>query len=152
MKLSKTLQKLEILFDELNKHLFDGEIVKTVITTQIGKKSDADGWCAWSSAWRTHREGFFYELNINPVHLRRTFLEVAETMLHLMVRLYMFQKQLGCDYNEKFKECAENHGLIAYETAPQRYSYTELSSSTIEWVEEKFSGEEFEMFRLERTE
>jgi len=88
MKLSKELHKLETLFNELNEHFFAGEIITPVITIRDNAKKS---FCCTPKNWRNRYGNQFYEMSINPIHLRDSLSEVAETMLHEMVHLFIFQ-------------------------------------------------------------
>jgi len=146
MKLSIELYKLELLFDELNNHFFDGELNSPVITIQLD--AYAAGWCdGVIRRWRNRQGGRFAEIGVNPKLLCRPFSEVAEVMLHEMIHLFIFQNNLSDGSHDKtFKECSEAHGLIVTQAGKQSYKRTDLSATTAEWVKEKFPSEKFDIY------
>ena len=146
MKLSKELHKLETLFDELNKHFFDGDLSSPIITLHEGKKLNNLGHCTVDGTWLSRQEGWFYEINISPNCLSKPLSKVAETMLHEMIHLYIVSKKLAkAPHGRKFKECAESHGLVC---SPNDYKCTKFSGSAAEWIE-RFASVEFEIYRTD---
>lgn len=136
--LKPVIEKLESLFSKFNKTFYDNGLEKPVITVSPDTTKGAYGWCtswkAWSNEEQQEGEGY-YEINICAEYLSRPFEDIAETLLHEMVHLYNLQVGVqdtsrgGTYHNKKFKEAAEQHGLVA--EASGKYGYTDTSLNDI---------------------
>lgn len=151
--LKETLKQLENLFEFFNKEYFQNQLESPVITISPDTTSGAYGWCTSWKAWKHSSEDGendgHYEINICAEHLTRPFEDVAGTMLHEMVHLDNLYKGIkdtsraGTYHNKKFKEAAENHGLIVEETEKYGYAKTKLTDE----AKQKIGHGQFEMFR-----
>lgn len=158
--LKPVIEKLENLFSSLNNRFYNGELQKPVITVSPDITKGAYGWCTSWKAWKIAKaegeeikedEGYF-EINICAEYLSRPFEQVAETLLHEMVHLYNLQigvqdtSRSGTYHNKKFKEAAEQHGLIAEPSGKYGYSSTKLNDEAEQFIA-SYSEKKFELFR-----
>lgn len=158
--LKPLIDKLEDLFVKLNDHYYNGELQKPVITISPDTTKGAYGWCTSWKAWglakgeekEADKDEGFYEINICAEYLSRPFELIAETLLHEMVHLYNLQigvqdtSRSGTYHNKKFKEAAEQHGLIAESSGKYGYSSTKLTDEAAAFI--KGNAEvKFELFR-----
>lgn len=127
MKMSDVINKLEGLFDILNKVYFGGELPKPVITVQSTPKFY--GHCTTKKVWKSENESM-YEINIGAEYLNRASAETAATMCHEMVHLYCLENEIadtcqkGRYHNKTFKAEAESRDLeIGYDRTVG-YSHT----------------------------
>ena len=135
--LKTTLEELEHLFRFFNKEYFKNQLESPVITISPDTTGGAYGWCTSWKAWKHSSEDGeddgHYEINICAEHLTRPFEEVAGTLLHEMVHLDNLYKGVkdtsrsGTYHNKRFKEAAENHGLLVGETAKYGFAITMLT-------------------------
>lgn len=127
MKMSDVIDKLENLFNILNKAYFGGELPKPVITVQSTPKSY--GHCTTKKIWKSETEAM-YEINIGAEYLNRPSADTAATMCHEMVHLYCLENEIadtcqkGRYHNKTFKAEAESRDLeIGYDRTVD-YSHT----------------------------
>lgn len=140
--MNKTLQQsvknLEELFDLFNDYLYNGELERPIISIQADKTGKAYGWCTTYKAWETNDGEEYYEINMCAEHMRRSFEEICETLLHEMVHLYNLMHEIkDCNasqyHNAKFKVAAEAHGLTVEKTN-HGWSKTELNDDLKEYI------------------
>lgn len=132
--LKVVIEKLESLFSKFNEQFYEGKIQKPVITVSPDTTKGAYGWCtswkAWATASDSEGDGY-YEINMCAEHLNRSFNEICSTLLHEMVHLWNLQNDIqdtsrnGSYHNKKFKEAAEQHGLII--DKDEKYGWTRTS-------------------------
>ena len=130
--LSEIANRLEDLFDMLNRLHFEGKLPRPIITIQSTPKSF--GHCSTKKIWSSDQ----YEINIGAEFLNRPSEFLAATMLHEMVHLYCRENDLeetcqnGRYHNKLFKTEAEARGLsIEYDRA-SGYSGTLPTEAFIE--------------------
>lgn len=111
----ETLRNLKIIYNHINKHLFDGCLPEAVlITLEPDKRKRALGWYCGYCEW-THNGNRLKQINIVPEFLNRPYLDLCETMLHECVHLFCDIQNKGARskyHNRDFKISAEAHGLI----------------------------------------
>lgn len=158
--LQPVIEKLEKLFSILNDRFYSGELQKPVITVSPDTTKGAYGWCtswkAWKKADAENEEGKedegYYEINICAEYLSRAFEQVAETLLHEMAHLWNLQQGIqdtfrsGTYHNKKFKETAEQHGLICEASGKYGYSQTKLNEDAATFINQ-YQEKKFELFR-----
>lgn len=133
--LSKQVERLENLFDTFNKKLFNGELIKPIITISPDNKGTILGWCTSWKAWNNER----FEINVCAEHLNRSIDEICGTLVHEMVHLYCIQKGIkdtsnkGIYHNKNYKTEGEAHGLIV-EKGKYGYHVTKLNDEMKEFV------------------
>lgn len=153
--LEKINTELNRLFDVFNKHYYGGEISKPVIAAQTnGKVGDAMGWCTCNKVWKDNESNeYFYEITICSEYLYRDIEGICSTLLHEMVHLYCNEKGIkstsrGRSYhNKRFKEVAEQHGLVISYDSRIGWSITELSEESKALVKETANKEVFKLTR-----
>lgn len=127
MKMSDVVNKLEGLFDILNKVYFGGNLPKPVITVQSTPK--AYGHCTTKKIWKSETEAM-YEINIGAEYLNRPSADTAATMCHEMVHLYCLENEIadtcqkGRYHNKTFKAEAEARDLEVGYDRTVGYAYT----------------------------
>lgn len=143
--LSDVIRDIENLFSILNSHFFDGKLQHPIITVSPGA-AKRTGWCTSWKAWtqsitETSQEKVaslnsdgYYEINICSEYIARPLEGIVAMLLHEMVHLLNLQQgvkdtsRYGSYHNEKFKEAAEQHGLVVKEKT-KGYGYSETSLS-----------------------
>ena len=137
-----TVKYFENLFDYINEHLFNGELVKPVITVQVDVRNKTYGWFTLRKVWKenTADEGN-YELNMSAQQLNRPLCDtstqcIAATLIHEMCHLYAVLNNMqdcsrsGTYHNKLFKKIAETHGLNVECVKTIGWSYTTLKDET----------------------
>ncbi len=157
--LQKTIGELEDLFEIFNYEFFNGELNKPVITVSPDMTKGAYGWCTSYKAWKSvggSVDGGFYEINICAEHLARSYEDVAGTMLHEMIHLYNLENGVkdcsrgGTYHNKRFKEAAENHGLVCELDSKYGWVNTRLNAYSLNTVREymeTIGKTSFDLFR-----
>lgn len=155
-KYYEAVQTLETLFNKFNAHLFNSEVETPVITISPDTTKGAYGWCTTKKIWKSGEEEY-YEINICAEHLNRPFNEVCGTLIHEMVHLYNIGHEIkdtsanGRYHNKKFKETAENHGLIIEKDDRFGWTITKLQDTTAQWIEENIECKGFDLVRAAKT-
>lgn len=143
------IQKLEDLFEQFNNRFYDGQVQKPVIAVSPDTTKGAYGWCTTWKAWKEKTESEeeqqdapgYYEINLCAEHLARPFTEVCATLLHEMVHLWNLQNEIqdtsrgGTYHNKKFKQIAEEHGLIIEQHPKYGWTLTSLNDEAKEFIE-----------------
>jgi len=160
--LGSAIAALEGLFQQFNTKFFAGELEAPVITVSPDNTSGAYGWCTTWKAWKSKddesKDGGFYEINMCAEHLTRPFEELCGTLLHEMVHLDNIGKGIkdtsrgGTYHNKRFKETAEEHGLMIERDPKYGWTITHLNEDGKAFVS-GLNGDAFSLFRkkLPRT-
>ncbi len=172
LKLSRIVSNLESLFSNLNDKFYNGELQTPVITItpNSSRGATAYGWCTCYKVWKesdglksveyslnTIDSSGYYEINICADYLNRTFEETATTLLHEMVHLYNSQMGIidtsrGNTYhNKRFKETAEQHGLVIDCVPTYGYTKTSLNEEAREFIN-NYPIKDINLFRLNSKE
>lgn len=132
-----TVEYLSRLYDYCNAKLFDGELVKPVITVQQDAKNKTNGWWSVNKVWKENAEDEGeHELNMTAQQLNRPINEIAATLIHEMCHQYAQANNLqdtsraGNYHNKLFKQIAEKHGLHVECVATIGWSHTTLTDET----------------------
>lgn len=138
---TRTQGTLQKIFRALNAYAFNGEINEPMITIQSTKGSYGHVTCG--KVWKSERNGeieYRHELNIGADTLSRPIENVCATMCHEMVHLQAMQRGIqdtsnhGVYHNKKFKELAENTGLITISQVPvYGWTVTEPTDKMLEF-------------------
>lgn len=153
--LQPIIEKLESLFSSFNDKFYDGGLQKPIITVSPDATKGAYGWCTSWKAWKLEGSGDdagYYEINICAEYLSRPFELVAQTLLHEMVHLYNLQigvqdtSRSGTYHNKKFKEAAEQHGMVLGESGKSGYTDAKLNDEAKAFVE-SLTDQKFQLFR-----
>lgn len=109
---------LEKSFDYVNDKFYGGTLKRPVVTLCEGAKIRAYGWFVVREVWHDNEGNSACELNISSDYLKRPFEEIVKTLCHEMVHCYNYGEGIqdcaraGQRHNKKFKESAENHGMV----------------------------------------
>lgn len=154
--LASAIAALEDLFQQFNLKFFAGKLEAPVIAVSPDTTSGAYGWCTAWKAWKSKddesKDGGFYEINMCAEHLTRPFEELCGTLLHEMVHLDNIAKEIkdtsrgGTYHNKKFKETAEEHGLIIDRDPKYGWTITHLNDEAKAFVA-TLDGSAFQLFR-----
>lgn len=132
-----TVGYLSKLYDYCNAKLFDGELVKPVITVQQDAKNKTNGWWSVGKVWKENAEDEGeHELNMTAQQLNRPINEIAATLIHEMCHQYAQTNNMqdtsraGNYHNKLFKQIAEKHGLHVECVATIGWSHTTLTDDT----------------------
>lgn len=154
-KFYEAINTLEQLFDQFNDHFFGGELERPIITIQADTTSGAYGWCTTQKIWKSDEEEY-YEINICAEHLNRSIKEICGTLIHEMVHLDNIHKDIkdtsagGRYHNKKFKETAEEHGLVIEKDPKYGWTITKLHEDTSAWIDENVEVKSFGIARAKR--
>ncbi len=151
--LQSIISQLEDLFSNFNTKFFNGELQQPIITVSPDVTKGAYGWCTSWKAWKRNDEDEGqYEINLCSEHLNRPFEETCCTLIHEMVHLLNLQNEIqdtsrsGLYHNKKFKEAAEEHGLVVEKDAKYGYCRTTLTDWALEYIN-GINGSAFNLYR-----
>lgn len=151
--LKPIIDKLESLFSNFNQKFYNGKLQKPVITVSPDTTKGAYGWCTTWKAWKEKdEESGYYEINLCAEHLARPFPEVCATLLHEMVHLWNLQNNVqdtsqgGTYHNKKFKQVAEEHGLIIDQDSKYGWTITSLNDEAKAFID-GLKEQGFEIYR-----
>ena len=143
-----TVEYLSRLYDYCNAKLFDGELVKPVITVQQDEKNGTNGWWSCAKVWKENAEDDGeHELNITAQQLNRPLYatdkdSVCSTLIHEMCHQYAQTNNMqdtsrsGNYHNKLFKTIAEKHGLKVECVQTIGWSHTTLTEETAALIAE----------------
>lgn len=136
-KYIETVKYLGKLYDYCNEKLFDGELVKPVITVQRDERNKIHGWWSVKKTWFENAEDEGeHELNMTAQQLNRPIGQIAATLIHEMCHQYACVNNLqdtsrGNTYHNKlFKKIAETHGLSVECVPTIGWSKTDLTKDS----------------------
>lgn len=139
--LQNTLTELNAWYDIFNKELFNNELEDSCVVTICPRgRKNAYGWFDPNLVWQCG-DNEFTEIVICAETLSRSVFDILETLLHEMVHLYNYQNGINdCSkqgkHNDKFKQAAENFGLICCEPDEKLgYYQTKLNDDVREMIE-----------------
>lgn len=139
--LKVVISKLEDLFQKFNVKFFNNELEKPVITVSPDTTKGAYGWCTAWKAWKDHEDSEgYYEINMCAEHLNRPFEETCGTLIHEMVHLINLQNEIqdtsrsGTYHNKKFKQTAEQYGLVVEKSESSGWCITRLNDEAAEYI------------------
>ena len=148
--------KLEKLFSTFNDKFFNSECEKPIITISPDTTKGAYGWCTAWKAWKQSpddKEGY-YEINMCAEYLNRLFLHTCSTLIHEMVHLLNLQNKVqdtsrsGKYHNKRFKETAEQHGLVIEKDEKYGWCRTSLTEEAADWIKSTYNNEDgFGLYR-----
>lgn len=150
--LTKTIEQLEVLFNECNARFFDNQVVRPVIAVNSDESASAFGWMTTWKAWQDGKTDGYYEINICAEYLNRKLPDLLGTMLHEMTHLLNLQNGVkdtsrGNTYhNKNFKVEAEKRGLIIDRHEKYGWTITKLNEEGIEFAEQ-FKDFQFDLHR-----
>ena len=130
--LTTPLAQLENLFDTINKSLFDGRLIRPVITISPDTTRGAYGWFTPAKIWNEGEDNH-HEINICAEYLARPIIQVAETLIHEMVHLHCHfagikdTSNRGHYHNKRFAQECEKIGLHCQKMEKYGWASTSLS-------------------------
>ena len=129
---------LNKIFDLLNQTYFESALSRPTITIQSTPK--AYGHFSLRDDTWISKNGASHEINIGAGTLSRPIEEVAATLLHEMVHYYNHVNGIkDCSrgntyHNRRFKESAEERGLIVQHSEKYGWSHTSPGDDLLEFV------------------
>ena len=129
---------LNKVFDLLNAEFFENALSRPTITIQSTPK--AYGHFSLREDTWVSKVGGTHEINIGAGTLSRPIEEVAATLLHEMVHYYNHVHGIqDCSrgntyHNRKFKDAAEERGLIVTHSDKYGWSHTSPSDRLLEFI------------------
>lgn len=150
--LQNIINELENLFELFNNRYFENKLSKPVITVSPDSTKGAYGWCTSWKAWKDGQSEY-YEINMCAEYLTIPIEELAGTMLHEMIHLYDLENGIqdcsrgGTYHNKRFKEAAQEHGLIVEATEKYGFAKTYLSDEAKKIIEDFKGKSAFVLFR-----
>ena len=129
---------LNKVFDLLNAEFFESELSRPTITIQSTPK--AYGHFSLREDTWVSKLGGTHEINIGAGTLSRPIEEVAATLLHEMVHYHNYLHGVqDCSrgntyHNRKFKDAAEERGLIVTHSDKYGWSHTSPSDRLLEFI------------------
>ena len=128
---------LNKVFDLLNAEFFESTLSRPTITNQSTPK--AFGHFSLRDDTWISKNGQSHEINIGAGTLARPIEEVAATLLHEMVHYYNFVNGIqdcsrgGTYHNRRFRDSAEDHGLIVNHHDKYRWTITSPSDRLLQF-------------------
>ena len=145
--LSEVVKMLEDGFDILNEKYFENTLSKSVITVQ--STPSAYGHFTCGKVWNLSEDENAYEINLGAETLNREIEHVVATLIHEMVHQFCAENDIGNTYhNKRFKEQAEQRGLIISYAEKIGWSVTQPTEELVEFVK---GNELFQKIALSRT-
>ena len=129
---------LNKVFDLLNAEFFESQLSRPTITIQSTPK--AYGHFSLREDTWVSKIGGTHEINIGAGTLARPIEEVAATLLHEMVHYHNYLHGVqDCSrgntyHNRKFKDAAEERGLIVTHSDKYGWSHTSPSDRLLEFI------------------
>lgn len=158
MNIELTHKELNRAFSFFNKQFFNDSLQTPIIVIQTnGRHKNVLGWCTTNKVWNNNQGSkSFYEITICAEHLNRPIEKLIGTLLHEMVHLSNLQNNIkdvsrgGSYHNKKFKEIAEQHGLIIDFDKRIGWSLTTLKPSVLPLIKKlNLNTDAFEIARRE---
>ena len=129
---------LNKMFDLLNAEFFESQLSRPTITIQSTPK--AYGHFSLREDTWVSKIGGTHEINIGAGTLARPIEEVAATLLHEMIHYHNYLHGVqDCSrgntyHNRKFKDAAEERGLIVTHSDKYGWSHTSPSDRLLEFI------------------
>ncbi|MBE7085462.1 MAG: hypothetical protein E7368_05360 [Clostridiales bacterium] len=138
----ETIDWLGKLYDYVNDQLFNGELVRPVITVQTDVKDRAYGWFTLGKVWKENPDDFGeYEINISAQYLHRPVYDTVGTLIHEICHQWAKENNMqDCSrsstyHNKLFKKIAEEHGLNVVKEDKIGWGRTSLTDDTKELID-----------------
>ncbi len=150
------INELYRVFDLLNEKLFNNQLEIPVLLIQ-SKRRNILGTCSVNRIWankNSEKAKKNYEITISAENLDRTIEEIVATLLHEMIHLHCSLNDIKDTsnnhvyHNKKFKQEAEDHGLIITYAQTIGWSVTILKDETKKLIATfKINEKLFEYYR-----
>lgn len=137
VRTSRVSGYIEKMYRQLNQDKFAGQLEEPIITIQSTPR--AYGHVTCGKVWKS-KDCHRYELNIGAGTLNRPIESVVSTLLHEMVHIYNLMNNIqDCSrgntyHNKKFREKAEEVGLIIEYDKRIGWSITSPSEELIDYI------------------
>lgn len=118
-KMSRAISIIEKIYNSTNEDFWQGQLPPVIVTCQSSPGSF--GHSTVSRVWK-RKEDDLFELNIACEVLDYPIEEILDTVIHEQIHVYCRTNNIGevsrngSYHNKKFKELAEDHGLICVYT------------------------------------
>lgn len=151
MNFQQLTQELYRAFDFFNEKFGEDKLKQPIITIQTKGRRSAYGWYC-SNLWMSGDDKV-PEINISAEFINRGANDVLETLIHEMAHLWNAQHGIvdctGNQYhNRKFKEAAEQFGLIVSKMPGKGWATTKLGDKAKQAIKQ-FKPDE-ELFKFKR--
>ena len=132
------INELYRVFDLLNEKLFNNQLETPILLIQ-SKRRNILGTCSVNRIWankNSEKAKKNYEITISAENLDRSIEEIVATLLHEMIHLHCSLNDIKDTsnnhvyHNKKFKQEAEDHGLIITYAQTIGWSVTILKEET----------------------
>lgn len=150
-KMSRTVGQIEKCFRLLNDELFNGQLPTCMITVVPSARTYAH--YTTFEAWQT-KDTAKHEINISSAYLNRPLENILASLVHEMVHCYndcvlniQDTSNNGVYHNKRFKQAAEDHGLIVSRSNKYGWSRTEPADHLLQFVLDHDELREIEMNR-----
>lgn len=152
-----TIDELHKAFYKLNETIFFNQLPEPAILIQgKGNKKNILGWCSLTEIWiNKDMKEKKYEINIVAESLNRSKDEIITTLLHEMCHLYNLINDIkdtsrnGTYHNKKFKNAAEDHGLIVSHDKKLGWNISELAPQTKQLIKSfNLNDAAFELYKI----
>jgi hypothetical protein len=135
------LDELYRIFDILNKQYFSNKLPYPMITIQKTKRSGNLGWFSLDKVWANkNTEDRKHEINICAEYLNGEAYDIVDTLQHETVhyanKMLDIKDCNGQVHNKKFKNLAEQVGLIVEKSKKYGYGHTGCSDEFKEFIDE----------------
>lgn len=133
---------LHEMYALINRRHFKNALPVCALTIQTKGKRNAYGWCTLSTIWDAG-ESAYHEINVSAEYLNRGALDVYATVLHEAVHLFNAINGVqdcsrnGKYHNTRFKNAAEQVGLVVTASQLHGWAHTELTESEREYITTK---------------
>lgn len=126
-------------FDLFNEHYFNNELPKCMITLQKRKENKLGDFVV-EPIWFNENQDEFYQININPINMKREPNEILSTLLHEICHYYCTLHNIK-DYKQKvhttnYRDVAVGHGLTCEYDDNIGWSITSLNDESIELIKD----------------
>ena len=131
-------KELTRIFDRFNHHYWNDELPDVIITFVPTKR--AYGHLSSAPVWHAKDKESKYELNISAYTISRPPEEICSTLLHEQVHLYCAINKIKDTsnnhryHNKRFKQIAEDHGLIISYASSIGWSPSKLNEEAKAYV------------------
>jgi hypothetical protein len=152
--IGKALDELYRIFDILNKNYYENKLPYPMITIQKTKRSGNLGWFTLDKVWKNQiTEDRRYEINICAEYLNGEIYQIVDTLQHETVHYANKMSDIkdcnGQVHNKKFRNLAEQVGLIVEKSKKYGYGHTSCSDEFKVFIDEEIKPDmkAFEYFR-----
>jgi len=142
------------MFKLLNATYFNGELERPVITILTDHTGGAYGWITVGKVWSDKDQRYYREINLCAEYLNRPPELVITTLHHEMCHLWNIEHGIqdtsrkGTYHNTRFRDVAEEGGLIVTQHPVYGWCITEPSPAFTELVKKNCRAGCFKLERM----